>query len=166
MILILLFVCKSSKFYSIGNVYFYEFDCKGSDLLWFMQMKERKSLIFLLNLGDCVENAIVCNAHHDGHFAFAGDDANIYRVGNQRQVFAAFFASKQSQVAEEATSSGNTAGLNAVWIVLNLHDFIGRDIDFPSEEVDVNLLCCYRYFAWDDDHRSTDDYDEHYEGEQ
>lgn len=83
MILILLFVCKSSKFYLIGNVYFYEFDCKGSDLLWFMQMKERKSLIFLLNLCNCVENAVVCNAHHDWHFAFAGDDANIYRVGNQ-----------------------------------------------------------------------------------
>ena len=58
MILILLFVCKSSKFYLIGNVCFNEFDCKGSDLLWFMQMKERKSLIFLLNLGNGVENAV------------------------------------------------------------------------------------------------------------
>ena len=96
MILILLFVCKSSKFYLIGNVYFNEFDCKGSDLLWFMQMKERKSLIFLLNLGNCVENAVVCYAHRDWHFAFAGDDANIHRVGDQRQVFATFFASKQS----------------------------------------------------------------------
>ena len=96
MILILLFVCKSSKFYLIGNVCFNEFDCKGSDLLWFMQMKERKSLIFLLNLGNCVENAIVCYAHHDWHFAFAGDDADIHWVGNQRQVFATFFASKQS----------------------------------------------------------------------
>ena len=94
MILILLFVCKSSKFYSIGNVYFYEFDCKGSDLLWFMQMKERKSLIFLLNLGNCVENAVVFYAHRDGHFAFAGDDADIHRVGNQRQVFATLFASE------------------------------------------------------------------------
>ena len=82
MILILLFVCKSSKFYLIGNVYFYEFDCKGSDFLWFMQMKERKSLIFLLYFGNGVENAVVCNAYNDGHFAFAGDDANIYRVGN------------------------------------------------------------------------------------
>ena len=58
MILILLFVCKSSKFYLIGNVYFNELDCKGSDFLWFMQMKERKSLIFLLNLGNGVENAV------------------------------------------------------------------------------------------------------------
>ena len=94
MILILLFVCKSSKFYLIGNVYFYEFDCKGSDFLWFMQMKERKSLIFLLYFRDCVENAIVCYAHCNGHFAFAGDDANIHRVGNQRQMFATFFASE------------------------------------------------------------------------
>jgi hypothetical protein len=60
MILILLFVCKSSKFYLIGNVYFYEFDCKGSDFLWFMQMKERKSLIFLLYFGNSVDNAVVC----------------------------------------------------------------------------------------------------------
>ena len=82
MILILLFVCKSSKFYSIGNVYFYEFDCKGSDLLWFMQMKERKILIFLLNLGNGVENAVICYAHHDWHFAFAGDDADIHWVGD------------------------------------------------------------------------------------
>ncbi len=50
MILILLFVCKSSKFYLIGNVYFYEFDCKGSDFLWFMQMKERKKFNFSLVL--------------------------------------------------------------------------------------------------------------------
>ena len=83
MILILLFVCKSSKFYLIGNVYFYEFDCKGSDFLWFMQMKERKSLIFLLYFGNGVENAIVFYAYYNWHFAFAGDDANIHRVGNQ-----------------------------------------------------------------------------------
>ena len=82
MILILLFVCKSSKFYLIGNVCFNEFDCKGSDLLWFMQMKERKSLIFLLNLGNCVENSVVCYAYYDGHFAFAGDDADIHWVGD------------------------------------------------------------------------------------
>ena len=50
MILILLFVCKSSKFYLIGNVYFYEFDCKGIDFLWFMQMKERKKFNFSLVL--------------------------------------------------------------------------------------------------------------------
>ena len=50
MILILLFVCKSSKFYLIGNVYFYEFDGKGSDFLWFMQMKERKKFNFSLVL--------------------------------------------------------------------------------------------------------------------
>ena len=78
----MLFVCKSSKFYLIGNVYFYEFDCKGSDFLWFMQMKERKSLIFLLNFGDSVKNAVVFYAHDDGHFAFAGDDADIHRVGD------------------------------------------------------------------------------------
>ena len=94
MILILLFVCKSSKFYLIGNVCFNEFDCKGSDFLWFMQMKERKSLIFLLYFGNGVENAVVCYTHRDGHFAFAGDDADIFRVGNQRQVFATFLASK------------------------------------------------------------------------
>ena len=82
MILILLFVCKSSKFYSIGNVCFNEFDCKVSDLLWFMQMKERKSLIFLLNLGNCVENAVFCYAHNNRHFAFAGDDADIHGVGD------------------------------------------------------------------------------------
>ena len=35
-----------------------EFDCKGSDLLWFMQMKERKILIFLLHFGNGVENAV------------------------------------------------------------------------------------------------------------
>ena len=143
MILILLFVCKSSKFYLIGNVYFYEFDGKGSDFLWFMQMKERKSLIFLLNLGNCVENAVVFYTYHDGHFAFAGDDANIHRVGNQRQVFATFFARKQSQVAKESACSCNTAGLDAMRIVLNLHDFIGRNIDFPCEKVDVDLVCCY-----------------------
>ena len=96
MILILLFVCKSSKFYLIGNVYFYEFDCKGSDFLWFMQMKERKSLIFLLYFGNGVENAVVCDAYCDWHFALAGDDADIFWVGNQRQMFATFFACKQS----------------------------------------------------------------------
>ena len=143
MILILLFVCKSSKFYLIGNVYFYEFDCKCSDFLWFMQMKERKSLIFLLYFCNGVENAVVCYADHNGLFAFAGDDANIFRVGDQRQVLATFFASEQSQVAKETTCSCNTAGLNAVWIVLNLHDFIGRNIDFPCEKVDVDLVCCY-----------------------
>ena len=143
MILILLFVCKSSKFYLIGNVYFYEFDCKGSDLLWFMQMKERKSLIFLLYFGNGVENVVVFYTYRDWHFAFAGNDANIHRVGNQRQVFATFFASKQTKVAEEATSSCNTARLNAMWIVLNFLDFIGRNIDLPSKEVDVDLVCCY-----------------------
>ena len=96
MILILLFVCKSSKFYLIGNVYFYEFDCKGSDFLWFMQINIGICLIFLLHFGNGVENAVVCYTHRDGHFAFAGDDANIHRVGNQRQVFATFFARKQS----------------------------------------------------------------------
>ena len=96
MILILLFVCKSSKFYLIGNVYFYEFDCKGSDFLWFMQINIGICLIFLLYFGNDVENIVVCYAHHDWHFAFAGDDADIFRVGNQRQVFATFFASKQS----------------------------------------------------------------------
>ena len=96
MILILLFVCKSSKFYLIGNVYFYEFDCKGSDFLWFMQINIGICLFFFLYFRDCVENAIVCYAHHDWYFAFAGDDANIYRVGNQRQVFATFLASEQS----------------------------------------------------------------------
>ena len=144
MILILLFVCKSSKFYLIGNVYFYEFDGKGSDFLWFMQMKERKSLIFLLYFGNGVENAVVFYAHDDGLFAFAGDDADIHWVGDQRQVFATFFASRQTKVAKESACSCNTAGLNAMWIVLNLHDFIGRDIDFPSKEVYVDLLCCYR----------------------
>ena len=83
MILILLFVCKSSKFYLIGNVYFYEFDCKGSDFLWFMQMKERKSLIFLLYFGNGVENAVVCYAHDDWHLGFAGYNTDIHRVGNQ-----------------------------------------------------------------------------------
>ena len=82
MILILLFVCKSSKFYLIGNVYFNEFDGKGSNFLWFMQMKERKSLIFLLYFGNGVENAVVCYAHYNWHFAFAGDDEDIFRVGN------------------------------------------------------------------------------------
>ena len=82
MILILLFVCKSSKFYLIGNVCFYEFDCKGSDFLWFMQMKERKSLIFLLNFNNSIKDAIICYAHDDGHFAFAGDDADIHWVGD------------------------------------------------------------------------------------
>ena len=144
MILILLFVCKSSKFYSIGNVCFNENDYKGSDFLWFMQMKERKSLIFLLYFGNGVENAVVCNAHRDWHFAFAGDDANIHRVGNQRQMFATLFASKQSQVAKETTCSCNTAGLDAMWIVLNLHDFIGRDVDFPSKKMDVYSFLCYR----------------------
>ena len=109
-------------------------------------------LIFLLNFGDYIENAIVCYAHRDRHFAFAGDDANVHRVGNQRQVFATFFASEQSQVAKETTCSYNTTGLDAMRIVLNLHDFIGRNVDFPSEKVDVNLLCCYRYFAWDEYH--------------
>ena len=122
---------------------FNEFDCKGSDFLWFMQMKEQKSLIFLLNIQYIVKNTIILYTYHNRHFAFAGDDANIHWVGNQRQVFATFFASKQSQVAKESTSSCNTAGLDAMWIVLNLHDFIGRDIDFPSEKVDVDLLCCY-----------------------
>ena len=82
MILILLFVCKSSKFYLIGNVYFYEFDCKGSDFLWFMQINIGICLIFLLYFGNGVENAVVCNAHRDWHFAFAGDDANIHGVGD------------------------------------------------------------------------------------
>ena len=122
---------------------FYEFDCKGSDFLWFMQMKERKSLIFLLYFGNGVENAVVCYAHYNWHFAFAGDDANIHWVGNQRQVFATFFARKQSQVAKESTCSYNTAGLDTMWIVLNFHDFIGRYVDFPSEKVDVDLVCCY-----------------------
>ena len=88
--------CNSSNVYLIGNVYFYEFDCKGSDFLWFMQMKERKSLIFLLYFGNGVENAVVCYAHDDRQSAFADDDANIHWVGNQRQVFATFFASKQT----------------------------------------------------------------------
>ena len=143
MILILLFVCKSSKFYLIGNVYFYEFDGKGSDFLWFMQINIGICLIFLLYFGNDVENAVVCYAHRDGHFAFAGDDANIYRVGNQRQVFATFLASKQSQIAKEAACSCNTAGLNAVWIVLNFHDFIGRDVDFPCKEMDLDFLLCH-----------------------
>lgn len=82
MILILLFVCKSSKFYLIGNVYFYEFDCKGSDFLWFMQINIGICLIFLLYFGNDVENAVVCYAHNNRHFAFAGDDANIHGVGD------------------------------------------------------------------------------------
>ena len=80
MILILLFVCKSSKFYLIGNVYFYEFDCKGSDFLCFMQMKEQKKLIFLLYFGDCVKNATVCYAHCDRYFSLASNDAYIRGV--------------------------------------------------------------------------------------
>ena len=122
---------------------FNEFDCKGSDFLWFMQMKEQKSLIFLLYFGNGVENAVVFYTHRDWHFAFAGDDANIHWVGDQRQVFATFFASKQTKVAKESTCTCNAAGLDAMWIVLNLLDFIGRDIDFPSEKVYVDLLCCY-----------------------
>ena len=51
--------------------------------------------------GDGVENAVVFDAYHNGHFAFAGDDADIHWVGNQRQMFATFFASKQSQIAKE-----------------------------------------------------------------
>ena len=90
MILILLFVCKSSKFYLIGNVYFYEFDCKGSDFLCFMQMKEQKNLIFLLYFGDCVKNAVVFDAYRDWHFVFAGDDANVHWVCDQGEVFSTF----------------------------------------------------------------------------
>ena len=108
-----------------------------------MQMKERKSLIFLLNLGNCVENAVVCYAYHDGHFAFAGDDADIHWVGNQRQVFATFLASKQSQVAKESACSYNTAGLDAMWIMLNPHNLIGRNVDSPCEEVDIDCFLCY-----------------------
>ena len=129
-------------------------------------MKERKSLIFLLYFGNGVENVVVFYTYRDWHFAFAGNDANIHRVGNQRQVFATFFASEQSKVSKETTCSCNTAGLDTMWIVLNFLDLIVSDVDFPCKKMDVNLLCCYRYFAWDDDHRSTDDYDEHYEGEQ
>ena len=29
-------------------------------------------------------------------------------------------------------------------IVLNLHDFIGWNVDFPCDEVYINLFCCYR----------------------
>ena len=58
MILILLFVCKSSKSYLIGNVCFNEFDCKGSDFLWFMQISIGICLIFLLYFGNDVENAV------------------------------------------------------------------------------------------------------------
>ena len=83
MILILLFVCKSSKFYLIGNVYFYEFDCKGSDFLCFMQMKEQKNLIFLLYFGDCVKNAIVFYAYCDRHFYLASNNAYIRRICEQ-----------------------------------------------------------------------------------
>ncbi len=83
MILILLFVCKSSKFYLIGNVYFYEFDCKGSDFLWFMQMTERKSLIFLLNFCNSTKNATVCYAHCDRHFCLASNNAYIRRICEQ-----------------------------------------------------------------------------------
>ena len=72
----------------------------------------------------------------------AGDDADIHWVGNQRQVFATFFARKQSQVAKEAACSYNTAGLDAMWIMLNLHDFIGRNVDFPCKKVDVDLVFC------------------------
>ena len=93
---IVVMCCKSSKFYLIGNVYFYEFDCKGSDFLWFMQMKERKSLIFLLYFGNGVENAVVFDAYYNWHFVFAGDDADVHRVGNQRQVFATDRAGEQA----------------------------------------------------------------------
>ena len=108
-----------------------------------MQINIGICLIFLLYFGTGVENAVVFYAHRDGHFAFAGDDADIHWVGNQRQMFATFLASKQSKIAEEATSSCNTAGLNAMRIVLNLLDFIGRDIDLPSKKVDVDCLRCY-----------------------
>ena len=90
MILILLFVCKSSKFYLIGNVYFYEFDCKGSDFLWFMQMKERKSLIFLLYFGNGVKDAMICYADYDRHLVLAGDDTYIHRICNQGEVLSTF----------------------------------------------------------------------------
>ena len=83
MILILLFVCKSSKFYLIGNVYFYEFDCKGSDFLWFMQINIGICLIFLLNFNNSIKDAIICYADYDRHLGFAGYNTDIHRVGNQ-----------------------------------------------------------------------------------
>ena len=122
---------------------FNEFDGKGSNFLWFMQINIGICLIFCLYFRDCVENAVVCNAYSDWHFAFAGDDANIHWVGDQRQMFATFFASKQSQIAKETTCSCNTAGLDTMWIVLNFLDFIGWNVDFPCKKVDVDLVCCY-----------------------
>ena len=80
MILILLFVCKSSKFYLIGNVYFYEFDCKGSDFLWFMQINIGICLIFLLNFNNSIKDAIICYAHCDRYFSLASNDAYIRGV--------------------------------------------------------------------------------------
>ena len=92
-----------------------------------------------------VENAVVFDAYYNWHFAFAGDDANIHRVGNQRQMFATFLASKQSQVAKETTCSCNTNSLlDTMWIMLNFLDFIGRNIDFPCEKVDVDSFLCNR----------------------
>ena len=82
--------------------------------------------------------------YYDWHFCFSGDDTGIFRVGNQRQVFATFFARKQSQVAKESACSCNTAGLDAMWIMLNLHDFIGWYVDFPCEKVDVDSFLCNR----------------------
>lgn len=101
-------------------------------------------LIFLMHFSNGVENAVVFYAYRDRHFAFAGDDADIHWVGNQRQVFATFFASKKPYIAKESTCSCNTAGLDAMWIVLNLYDFIGRDVDFPSKKMNVDSFLCNR----------------------
>ena len=50
-----------------------------------------------------------------------------------------------------------------MWKVLNFLDFIGRDIDFPCQQMNVYIFVRYSHFAWNYSNRCTDNYNEQYE---
>ena len=86
-------------------------------------------LILLLNFGDCIENAVVLYAYHNWHFIFAGDDAHILWVGDEREVVATNTGVEKTKVAKETACAHNAVGLNSVRVVLNLEDLVLRDVD-------------------------------------
>lgn len=63
--------------------------------------------LFLFDLTEGIEDRVVFDANDNGLFGFAGDDANIFWVGDQREVATAVAAIKNSEITKKSTRSNN-----------------------------------------------------------
>lgn len=76
-------------------------------------------------------------------FAPAGDDTNIFWIGYQREVATTFAAIKNTEITKESTRSYNTVRVNAINMVFDTYNLIGRDMYFAEYHVYIYRIVRY-----------------------